>query len=285
MSEPFDDTSWNVLLQRIDEQGVTPFIGAGISPHPQAAVIAREWAAKYNYPEILDQTDLARVAQYLSVNVDGMWPKHLLLKRFAATPVPNFNDPYEPHRLLADVPCEMYVTTNYDSFMFDALRFCSRDPLRLFCRWNDSLVKSAPPKQPSVASPWVFHLHGADIEPQSMVLTEDDYVDFLVRSQRNSKMLPHQVIRALSHTSLLFMGYSLSDWTFRVLFRGVVCSLPNSLLQRHVAVQLPRGEPEEKYLSKYFADMKVQVFWGEAKEFVTEFRQRWEAYRAQPAPS
>jgi SIR2-like domain len=283
MTEPFDDTSWTVLLQRIGEQGVTPFIGAGISPHPKAGAIAQAWATEYRYPDIFDPTDLARVAQYLSVNVDGMWPKHLLLRRFATTPAPDFRNSYEPHRLLADVPCEMYVTTNYDSFMSDALRFCDRDPLRLTCRWNDSLAKGAAPKPPTVANPWVFHLHGADTEPQSIVLTEDDYVDFLVRSQRDPKMLPHQVVRALSHTSLLFIGYSLTDWTFRVLFRGIVCSLPNSLQQRHVAVQLPRGESEEAYLSKYFADMKVRVFWGDAKEFVTEFRQRWEAHRAQPA--
>ncbi len=283
MAESFDDTSWKVLLQRIGEQGVTPFIGAGISPHPKAAEIAQDWADEHNYPEILDPTDLARVAQYLSIDVDGMWPKHLLVKRFSATPAPDFKDPYEPHSLLADLPCEVYVTTNYDSFMSDALRFHRRDPLRLTCRWNDSLAKCPAPKPPTVANPWVFHLHGADTEPQSMVLTEDDYVDFLVRSQRDPKMLPHQVVRSLSHTSLLFMGYSLTDWTFRVLFRGIVCSLPNSLQQRHVAVQLHRSESEESYLSKYFAGMKVRVFWGDAKEFVTELRQRWEAYHAEPA--
>jgi hypothetical protein len=285
MPEPFDDASWNVLLQRISGQTVTPFIGAGISPHPKAGAIAQSWATEYHYPEIFDPTNLAQVAQYLSVDVDGMWPKDLLLRRFAGTPTPDFRDPYEPHRLLADVRCEMYVTTNYDSFMSDALRFCDREPVRLTCRWNDSLAKGVAPKPPSVANPWVFHLHGADTEPQSMVLTEDDYVDFLVRSQRDPKILPHQVVRALSHTSLLFMGYSLTDWTFRVLFRGIVCSLPNSLQQRHVAVQLPRGSSEEAYLSKYFAGMKVRVFWGDAKEFVTEFRQRWEAYLARPAAS
>lgn len=89
MAETFDDTSWKVLLQRIGEQGVTPFIGAGISPHPKAAEIAQDWAREHNYPEILDPTDLARVAQYLSIDVDGMWPKHLLVKRFSATPAPN----------------------------------------------------------------------------------------------------------------------------------------------------------------------------------------------------
>ena len=39
MAETFDDTSWKVLLQRIGEQGVTPFIGAGISP---AGILRRD---------------------------------------------------------------------------------------------------------------------------------------------------------------------------------------------------------------------------------------------------
>lgn len=285
MPEPFNDTSWTMLLERATDGDVTPFIGAGISPHPQACAIAKGWANEFHYPETFDPTDLARVAQYLSVDHDGMWPKQRLLKQFAVTPAPDFQNPYEPHRLLADLRCAMYVTTNYDGFMSDALRSCGRDPLRLICRWNDSVAKGTAPKPPTVANPWVFHLHGADTEPQSMVLTEDDYVDFLVRSQRDQNMLPHQVKRALSATSLLFMGYSLSDWTFRVLFRGIVVSLPNSLQQRHVAVQLPRGNSAEAYLSRYFAGMKVDVFWGDAKEFVTEFRQRWEAYSAQPTAS
>lgn len=283
MPEPLDDQSWDVLLHRISGQGVTPFIGAGISPHPQAGAIAQGWASEYHLPDVIDTTDLARVAQYLSVYQDGMWPKDLLLSRFAATPPPDFADRYEPHGLLADIPCELYITTNYDRFMCDALQSRNRDPLRLSCRWNDSLAKSTHHKPPSIPNPWVFHLHGSDDEPQSMVLTEDDYVDFLVRSQRDQKLIPHQVVRALSHTSLLFVGYSMTDWTFRVLFRGIVCSLPNSLQQWHVAVQLPRGATEEAYLTKYFADKKVRVFWGDAKEFVTEFRQRWEAYSAQPA--
>lgn len=61
MTESFDETSWTVLLERIDEHGVTPFIGAGMSPHPKGGAIAQSWATEYHYPEIFDQTDLARV--------------------------------------------------------------------------------------------------------------------------------------------------------------------------------------------------------------------------------
>lgn len=214
MAESFDESSWTVLLARIGEQRVTPFIGAGISPHPKAAEIAESWARQYQYPEIFDPTDLARVAQYISIYEDGMWPKHLLLKRFATTLAPDFKDPFEPHRLLADLPCEMYVTTNYDRLMCDALRFRDRDPMRLTCRWNESIDKGATPKSPTVASPWVFHLHGADEEPQSMVLTEDDYVDFLVRCQRDPKYFrirscgPCRIPRCCSWVTVCLIGRS-----------------------------------------------------------------------------
>jgi SIR2-like domain len=281
MPGALDDIGWEAMIRAIGRQRVTPFIGAGMSPHPKAAEIARDWAKEYNYSEITDPTDLARVAQRLAIEVDRMWPKHLLVKRFSTTPVPDFKDPYEPHSLLADLPCEMYVTTNYDSFMSDALRFHKRDPQRLTCGWNDSVANSAAPEHPTVASPWVFHLHGTDTDLRSMVLTEDDYIDFLAHSRGNREMLPHPVLASLSHTMLLFMGYSLTDWTFRVLFRSIEPSISSG--RWHVAVQLHPSKSEERYLSERLARMNVRIFWGDAKDFVAELRQRWEAYHAEQA--
>ena len=57
------------------------------------------------------------------------------------------------------------------------------------------------PARFDVANPWVFHLHGSDEDPASLVLTEDDYVDFLVSTQRDPEVLPHYVLRALSNTA------------------------------------------------------------------------------------
>ena len=77
---------------------------------------------------------------------------------------------------------------------------------------------------------------------------------------------------------LLFIGYSLTDWTFRVIFRGVVSALPISLQRGHMAVQLPRNEEGAgEYLDRYFGAMHVDVFWGTAREFLQELRARWDA--------
>jgi hypothetical protein len=49
-----------------------------------------------------------------------------------------------------------------------------------------------------------------------------------------------------------------------------------------VAVQLPpvASESEQQkiqdYLDEYFKKIRVQVYWGEAKDFVTDLMERWE---------
>jgi hypothetical protein len=44
VTSQIDEASWDTLLSRIKANRCTPFIGAGISPHPLAADIARSWA-------------------------------------------------------------------------------------------------------------------------------------------------------------------------------------------------------------------------------------------------
>ena len=100
-------------------------------------------------------------------------------------------------------------------------------------------------------------------------------------------MLGPAIRKALAGTSLLFVGYSLTDWNFRVVLRGLVGSLGASLGSPGIAVQLPPGdlsgeetEQAKGYLDKYFdqiGKIKVRVYWGEARQFARELRERWEA--------
>lgn len=107
------------------------------------------------------------------------------------------------------------------------------------------------------------------------MLTEDDYLDFLVAVSRDEMLLPHQIQRALAGASLLFVGYRLADWDFRVLHRGLVMAGEQSLRRLSVTVQLPATEAAREYLDKYFGSMKVRVYWGTAAEFVEELSRRW----------
>jgi hypothetical protein len=110
-----------------------------------------------------------------------------------------------------------------------------------------------------------------------MVLTEDDYLDFLVRISRDQTLIPPRIQDAISSTSLLFIGYGLNDTNFRVIFRGLIENRESSR-KFSVTVQLRPGEPGVvEYLTKYFGSFGIRVYWGNAREFVSELKKRWEA--------
>ncbi len=287
MAQTLREQDWEILLGRIQKGKCTPFLGAGAAygALPLGSDIAQNWATEYGYP-LPDSSDLARVAQFLAVSTkDSMFPKEKILESFKDCTAPDFTAPDEPHAILADLPLPIYMTTNYDDFMLKALVTRNRQPQRELCSWNSflrgrpSVFDSPETYQPSVSNPIVYHLHGHIGVPESLVLTEDDYLDFLVSISRDHNLLPPRIQEAFTGASLLFIGYRLADWDFRVLFRGLVTAMESSLRRISVAVQLPPGSaaPDaQKYLTDYFDDINVRVYWGTAREFAAELRQRWE---------
>lgn len=283
------DNEWQLLLRRIRQGRCTPFLGAGACSGslPLAADIARQWSVRYSYP-LESSSDLARVAQFLAVEFDPMFPKEELVREFIdGAPHPDYHAAYEPHTVLASLPLPLYLTTNYDDFMHDALVHHGRMPGRAVCRWNsklrdqDSVLDSS---APTVERPVVYHLHGWRGQVESMVLTEDDYLNFLVAVAQDGDLLHATIKEALSGKSLLFIGYSLGDWSFRVLFQGLIGMMESSLRRLSVTVQLlPVGagvpvslrDSAEEYLTKYFNRMDMHVYWGTADSFTRELAERW----------
>jgi hypothetical protein len=283
-----DDEEWSSLLDRIRTLACTPFLGAGIcrGTLPIGREIASEWARTFNYP-LDDSDDLARVAQYIGVTGDAMRPKELMSTALGKLGPPDFSARAEPHAALAKLPFPLFLTTNYDDFMTRALLREGKEARQEVCRWNQSLALRQDPSRladdgayaPTPNAPVVYHLHGRLALLQSMVLTEDDYLDFLVAITRDPQLLPHQIQRAVAETTLLFIGYSLADWNFRVIHRALVMNGEGSLRRMSVTVQIDpdptRAEVTRKYLNKYFGAMNVRVYWGTAAEFVTELTLRW----------
>jgi hypothetical protein len=193
---------------------------------------------------------------------------------------PAYGDPKDLHTTLAGLPLPVYITTNYDPFIVDALKHAGRDVRREFCRWNKRLERRFPSNEkhvPSPASPLVYHLHGHDQIVDSLVLTEDDYVDFIVNVSQRPELIPPVVQDAMTDNMLVFLGYSLSDVNFRVLFRTMQNYLENSTRGGHVAVQLrpeqlPDPDRAARFIERYFKDQRIVVFWGTCEEFNTGLR-------------
>ncbi|HEV8482775.1 MAG TPA: SIR2 family protein [Blastocatellia bacterium] len=283
------EVDWDLLVSRIRQGKCTPFLGAGACAGvlPLGKDIAQAWARRYEYP-LRDSTDLVRVAQFLAVQArDSLFPKEKIKAQFENIAPPDFNQPCEIHGILADLPLPMYITTNYDDFMVKALSSRGKEPLTELCRWNDALKESPSifDQEPKVTltpqRPVVFHMHGHISEPESIVLTEDDYLDFLINMSEDPQLLPPPIREALTKTSLLFLGYRLADWNFRVVFRSLVSYLKRGFARAHVSVQVAPGRlsPNQlgraiEYLDNYFKELKVSVYWGTCQEFARDLSEK-----------
>lgn len=244
------DNSWDTLLRKISQEHCTPFLGAGISWSllQFKSEVARKLAKKFNYP-LPDKDNLPRVAQFISTETDPLYLKltvQSFLKDGISKNITKYNELY---KILAQLPFPIYITTNYDDFMFHALLNAGKQPKYEYCRWN-RLIRSMENNitddfEPTINVPLIYHLQGIWDVPQSLVLTEDDSIDFLVNVSKDiGTNLHHRIIRALAGTTLLFIGYDLEEISFRTLFKSIITSVGDGFRQINIAIQIP---PEEKY--------------------------------------
>jgi len=121
-----------------------------------------------------------------------------------------------------------------------------------------------------------------------MVLTEKDYIDFVIFLNRNDvkKIFPSAVRLALASNSLLSIGYFLEDVSFSIIFRSIVKSLHIKFQISNVAVmqhsQVTTNNKiiqAEKYIEGYTKDMlKMQPFWADPVIFSEELRQQLDSF-------
>src|SRR5262249_5758325 len=138
-----------------------------------------------------------------------------------------------------------------------------KEPLSDFCRWSEDLVDYANQKginpeiykdltdyKPTSAKPLVYHLHGDMDHPSSMVLTEKDYIDFVIFLSKEEfsrqGALPLAIRREIISKELLFVGYTLGVFgfslDFSVIFQTIVRS-SESRVKKGISVQIMIPEP------------------------------------------
>lgn len=136
-------------------------------------------------------------------------------------------NPHNPYKALVKLPVHRFVTSNYDcelenalvnddergvrkeDYIYDAKGFGKKSFTQL-PKYDDQLAIF------SIAyagyDPMVFHCHGWCHEPESMVLTEDDYQRWYFRDQAIGGGRYRQTIDlTFDSNPILFVGFSLSD--------------------------------------------------------------------------
>ena len=121
---------------------------------------------------------------------------------------------------LAGLSFPLVITTNYDKLFEKALTQAGKEPERH--RLSEG---SSPPgldaDDPDADHPLILKLHGDVDMVDDIVITDEDYIDFIGRMNDKDPFnpIPMYVRERLTRWSTLFIGYSLMDYNLRLLFR------------------------------------------------------------------
>lgn len=198
---------------------------------------------------------------------------------------PKIDSPADnPLLILAGLPLPVYITTSYHDFLKVALESVGKKPQFEVFRWRDglesipSIFAAGSTYDPDPRHPLIYHLFGFDRWPASLVLTEDDYLDFLTNIFKDGRILPPCVRRTLTESSLVMIGYRPRDWDFRTLFRGIIAPRPFSTIKASVAIQVEKSDTNlHEYIEKYMRQARFAIEWCEPGEFIRAIYQGWEA--------
>jgi len=313
------DDPWDLIKERVTSGAVIPVIGPGTSQYFMRSrrKIAEELAKRCRFPlASYEQCNLQKVTQYM----DTMKERRNVVKEFLhiarehaidlygskvdgldeETPIyeslellwqnAKQKNPLTPYHLLAKLRCPIYLNTNLHNFLSQALieennilEGKIRDRI-----WsvNNGILRAKEDANDmtfniSRDDPLVHYLFGRVDVHSSLALTEDDYFRFLLSFKERWRSLPGKVTDAFSDNALLFLGFDLGDWDFRVIFRAFLELEGSAQLRKipHVAVQINPdddrlGDPERTrdYLIAYFKQIseKPLVYIGSAHDFLLE---------------
>lgn len=193
----------------------------------------------------------------------------------------------DPYRIVAKFHSKVFVTACSDGLLEAALLAEGKTPVVRTIEWQGTNPRAEAEKlDPDYDHPLLLHVFGRFQDPNSVVLWEDDFLDFLMGTAQHQALIPNVVKDALTDQTLLFLGFNVTDWSFRVLFRmvkrlmrgGRGDELPNVAVQVEPDGLLFSGPEEARdYLSKYYKSSNIEPYWGTTHDFLTGLWPKLEA--------
>jgi DNA-binding SARP family transcriptional activator len=229
--------------------------------------LTRRLAERFDYSG--NGGGLPHVAQYVAV-MKGSGPLYdelhaLLDADVAPTPIHRLFAAFPPLLRERGLPHQLLVTTSYDLALeaalldageeFDVVSYIAAGPHRgRFCHIEPGgagRVIDLPNTYATELSlerrTVILKLHGQvdrgpDREWESFVVTEDDYIEYLAKSDV-AAAVPVGLAAKLRRSHFLFLGYTMADWNLRVILNRLWSDHP--LSYRSWAVQ-PDAKPLER---------------------------------------
>jgi len=197
------------------ERAKLPPIGEGL-----AKALATDPEYQKLFPND-DTTNLARVAQ----TYESLYDRAKLVAKVTEL-VETDKVPSAVLRGLAELDFPVIVTTNYDTLferalglagkLADVSPYHSNEDIQLPTPTRDTILSKVKPR-----NPFLYKMHGDIRTGESLVLTDEDYIQFILRMRDSDPLhaIPNVVVESIKSAPTLFIGYSLRDYNLRVVLK------------------------------------------------------------------
>ena len=141
---------------------------------------------------------------------------------------------------LATLGFPLAITTHNDQLFESALVAAGKAP-RVHVL-TPQLETTTAYRDPTTDSPVIFKIHGDILRPETIVITDEAYIQFVLRMSNKDPYdpLPLTLKHHLTGWTTLFVGYSLLDYNLRLLFKTLRWKIDSaSVCRRSVLTRKP----------------------------------------------
>ncbi|MGE5342212.1 MAG: toll/interleukin-1 receptor domain-containing protein [Candidatus Omnitrophota bacterium] len=182
------------------------------------------------------------------------------------------------HQHLAALDFYFTITTTPDYMFSQALEENGKTPVTDY--YNFKGEKPGNVVMGTTENPLLYYLYGAITNPKSLLLTENDLLDFLVALISRKPPLPDNIRSELQdeNKSFLFLGFGFRHWYLRILLHvlqgGQKKGSPSFALEQFT----PENTSELTRNAFFFrrSDYKIHIVKEDLNSFVERLREKYE---------
>jgi hypothetical protein len=278
----WEDENWDTLIYAIRKNNCILMLGPDAATEavngthrPLTEILANQLAEKIK-PEIkkeINPSDLAQISQQYCME-KGRLDLEARVAAFYNERLKLTND---LHNNLAAMPFYFTVTTTPENMFPEALRKEKKEPV--IGRYSFKGGKPGKVGMGTSEKPLVFYLYGTVAEPGSLLLTENDLLDFMVALISKKPPLQDNIRIELQNKdkSFLFLGFGFKHWYLRILLH--VLQGGNRKSRSFAMEQFPLGSSAELQQNVLFfkrSDYKIHIFKQELNRFAKQLREKFE---------
>lgn len=218
--------NWEILIQEIKNGRCVLILG------PETSILRVNGTNKFSreiliemFTSGLEDTDEKfEIEDFFTTSLIYQNAKHIS-KGKLINEVSNFyktsdNEPNELIEKLALLPFPLIINSTPDNRIVRYLKEQNKDVLESFYNYRGNKENLEwEYLYDSYLKPFVFSLYGSIKDPRSLVITEDDLLEFLIAIIEKNPPLPASITSVIQdeNISFLFLGFGFKSWYLRIL--------------------------------------------------------------------